>query len=202
MNWADYCIIGVLALSVLMGLWRGLIGEVLALVCWVIAIWVAWRYGPRVAEQFTAIDLPSARILLGYVLCFVAVLIAGAIVGFLLRKLISGSGLTGTDRLFGMVFGLARGVALVTLVVLLLGFTPFPRDAWWHQSQLLPSFQAAAQWASAHMPPEATKYLDLRGLLPMPALPSAQPAPSDKPPPQPTPRPPPQKGNADKALTA
>jgi len=182
MNWVDYCIIGVLALSVLMGLWRGLIGEVLALACWAVALWVAWRFGPQVAEQFTAIDLPSARLLLGYALCFVTVLIAGAIVGFLLRKLISGSGLTGTDRLFGMIFGLARGIALVTLVVLLLGFTPFPRDPWWHQSQLLPSFQQAAQWASAHMPPDVTKYLDLRGLLPAPSLPGAQPSPPARPP--------------------
>ncbi len=93
MNWADYCIAGILVLSILMGLWRGLIGEVLALVCWAVALWVAWRFGPQVAEQFKSIDLPAARLLLGYILCFVAVLIAGAIVGFLLRKLISGSGL-------------------------------------------------------------------------------------------------------------
>jgi membrane protein required for colicin V production len=74
--------------------------------------------------------------------------------------------------MFGMLFGLARGVVLVTLIVLLLGFTPFPREPWWHQSQLLPGFQQAAQWASAHMPPEVTQHLDLRGLLP--ALPGAQ----------------------------
>ena len=82
MNWADYCIAGILVLSILMGLWRGLIGEVLALVCWAVALWVAWRFGPQVAEQFKSIDLPAARLLLGYILCFVAVLIAGAIVGF------------------------------------------------------------------------------------------------------------------------
>jgi membrane protein required for colicin V production len=98
MNWADYCIIGILALSVLMGLWRGFIGEVLALACWVVAFWVAWVFGPRLAESFTAIDAPSVRLLLGYAICFVAVLIAGAIVSFLMRKLISGSGLSGTDR--------------------------------------------------------------------------------------------------------
>lgn len=166
MNWADYCILATLGLSVLMGLWRGLIGEVLALVVWVVAVWVAWKFGPPVAAQFTAIDLPSARLLLGYVLCFIAVLIGGAIVSFLMRKLINSSGLSGTDRLLGMVFGLARGLVLVTLVVLMLGFTAFPRDAWWHQSQLLPNFQQGAQWASAHLPPEVTKYLDLRGLLP------------------------------------
>ncbi|MGH8122394.1 MAG: CvpA family protein [Rudaea sp.] len=166
MNWADYCIIATLGLSVLMGLWRGLIGEVLALVVWAVAVWVAWKFGPQVAAQFTLIDLPSARLLLGYVLCFIAVLIGGAIVSFLMRKLINSSGLSGTDRLFGMLFGLARGLVLVTLTVLMLGFTPLPRDPWWHQSQLLPGFQRYAQWASANMPPEVTKYLDLRGLLP------------------------------------
>lgn len=173
MNWADYCILATLALSVLMGLWRGLIGEVLALACWIVAVWVAWMFGPQVAMQFTKVDVPSARLLIGYALCFIAVLIAGAIVSFLMRKLIRGSGLSGTDRLLGMVFGLARGVALVTLVVLLLGFTPFPRDPWWHQSQLLPSFQQGAQWASAHMPAEVTKYLDLRGLLAPASAPTA-----------------------------
>ncbi|WP_347261617.1 CvpA family protein [Rudaea sp.] len=176
MNWADYVIVAALVLSVLMGLWRGFIGEVLALAVWIVAVWVAWTLGPRVAASLTAVSLPSARIVLGYALCFIAVLIAGAIVGFFLRKLIAGSGLSGTDRLLGAVFGLARGLALVTLVVLLLGFTPFPRDPWWHESRLLPSFQQAAQWASAHMPAEVTKYLDLRGLLPLPAQEDRKPA--------------------------
>jgi len=167
-NWADYVIIAALGLSVLMGLWRGFIGEVLALAVWIVAVWVAWTIGPQLAASLTAVSLPSARIVLGYALCFIAVLIAGAIVGFFLRKLVAGSGLSGTDRLLGAIFGLARGLALVTLVVLLLGFTPFPRDPWWHESRVLPSFQQAAQWASAHMPAEVTKYLDLRGLLPQP----------------------------------
>jgi membrane protein required for colicin V production len=166
MNWADYCVIAVLALSVLMGLWRGFIGEVLALACWVLAFWVAWNFGDKLAAQFSAIDLPSARLLLGYAICFIAVLIAGAIVSFLMRKLVAGSGLSGSDRLLGMVFGLVRGLALVTLTVLILGFTPLPRDPWWHQSQLLPGFQHSAQWLSARLPADVTKYLDLRGLLP------------------------------------
>ena len=96
MNWADYTILAVLALSVLMGLWRGFIGEVLALVCWVLAFWVAWMFGPALAEQFSAsISTPSVRVLLAYALCFVTVLIAGAIVAFLMRKLVEGSGLVG-----------------------------------------------------------------------------------------------------------
>lgn len=161
MNWADYTILGVLGLSVLMGLWRGFIGEVLALAVWVCAFWVAWMLGPALAERFSgSISTPSVRILLGYALCFVAVLIAGAIVTFLMRKLVEGSGLSGSDRLLGMVFGLVRGLALVVLIVLLLGFTPFARDPWWRESRLLPSFEQGAHWLRERLPAEVARYLE------------------------------------------
>lgn len=166
MSWVDYCIIAVLALSVLMGLFRGFIGEVLALACWIAAFWVAWVFGPRLAESLTAIDVPSARILLGYAICFLIVLLAGAVLTFLIRKLVAGSGLTGSDRLLGMIFGLVRGIALVTLLVLLLGFTPLAKDPWWQHSQLLPTFQRMAGWISAQLPPNVAKYLDLRQFMP------------------------------------
>ena len=81
MNWADYAILAVLGLSVLMGLWRGFVAEVLALAVWACAFWVAWLLGPALAERFSAsISTPSARVILAYALCFIAVLIAGAIV--------------------------------------------------------------------------------------------------------------------------
>ena len=80
MNWFDYAIIATLALSVLVGLWRGFIGEVIALVCWVLAFWVAWMFGPVLAEQFSAsISVPSVRVMLGYAVCFIAVLIAASV---------------------------------------------------------------------------------------------------------------------------
>jgi len=181
MNWADYCIIAALALSVLMGLARGFIGEVLALACWAAAFWFAWKFGDKLAASFTAVDEPSVRLLLGYAICFIAVLIAGAIVSFLMRKLIAGSGLSGSDRMLGMVFGLVRGLALVTFTVLMLGFTPLPRDSWWHQSQLIQAFQRYATWLSAQLPPQVTKHLDLRGMLPqIPAAAPKSPEPGKK----------------------
>jgi len=183
MNWADYAILAVLALSVLMGLWRGFIGEVMALVCWVLAFWVAWTFGPTLAERFSAsISTPSVRVLLAYALCFITVLIAGAIVAFLVRKLVEGSGLSGSDRLLGMVFGLVRGFALVTLVVLLMGFTPFRRDPWWNESRLLPNFEAGARWLSDRLPAEVSKYLEPAQIIANPALqPPTKPAAPSKP---------------------
>jgi membrane protein required for colicin V production len=182
-NWADYCIIAALGLSVLMGLWRGFIGEAIALACWVLAFWVAWTFGAQLAAQFTAITLPSARLVLGYAICFVGVLIAGALVGFLMRKLIAGSGLSGSDRMLGMVFGLIRGLAIVTITVLILKFTPLPQDPWWKESKLLPTFENAAKWLSTKLPPDVTHYLDLHTIVPQ--IPQAPP----NPPPAPTPPP-------------
>jgi len=174
MNWADYAILAVLALSVLMGLWRGFIGEVLALVCWILAFWAAWMFGPPLADRLSAsISTPSVRVLLAYVLSFVTVLIAGAIVSFLMRKLVEGSGLSGSDRLLGMVFGLVRGFALVTLIVLLMGFTPFRRDPWWNQSRLLPDFEIGARWLGDRLPAEVARYIEPVGAALKPVAPAA-----------------------------
>ncbi|MHB1271524.1 MAG: CvpA family protein [Rhodanobacter sp.] len=153
MNWTDYIIIGILAISVMIGLWRGLISEVLALAIWIAAFWVAWTFGPVVATHFDhIIDLPSARIVIGYGICFVAVLIIGALLRFVISRLVESTGLSGTDRLLGMFFGFARGVLLLTLLVFLGGFTAFPRDPWWQQSVLLPQFQHAATWLEQRVP--------------------------------------------------
>jgi membrane protein required for colicin V production len=161
MNWTDYIIIGVLGLSVLIGLWRGLISEVLALAIWIAAFWVAWTFGPMVAAHFEhTITLPSARIIVGYGLCFVVVLIAGALLRFLIGKLVDGTGLSGTDRLLGMGFGFVRGVLLVTLAVFLIGFTAFTRDPWWKQSVLLPQFQGMAAWLGQRVPDSVRRYLN------------------------------------------
>ena len=128
-------------------------------------------FGPALAEHFSgSISTPSVRILLAYALCFITVLIAGAIVSFLVRKLVEGSGLSGSDRLLGMVFGLVRGFALVTLVVLLMGFTPFRRDPWWNESRLLPNFEAGARWLADRLPAEVARYIEPAQIVARPAL--------------------------------
>lgn len=175
MNWTDYIIIGVIALSVLIGLFRGLISEVLALAIWIVAFWFAWTFGPSVAEHFEhLIKLPSARIIVGYGLCFIAVLILGALVRFAISRLVESTGLSGTDRLLGMLFGFARGVLLVALLVFLVGFTAFTRDPWWQESVLLPQFQRVAAWLEQRVPPSVAEHLHPSAVLEhLPSLPAA-----------------------------
>lgn len=187
MNETDYIIIAVLGLSIMVGLWRGLVSEVLALVVWVAAFWAAWVFGPVLAVHLESwIRLPSLRIIGAYVVCFVLVLVVGALLRVLARKLIDGVGLAGPDRVLGGVFGLARGILLVTLAVFLVGFTAFTRDAWWRESILLPRFRQAAVWMEHHTPQDVGKYLhpphlgrlpSLQTLAPAPILTSPRPAP-------------------------
>jgi len=176
-NWVDYTILAVLGISVLMGLWRGLISEVLSLAIWVAAFWVAWTFGPMVAGYFEhSIQLPSARMLVSYGLCFILVLVLGALVRFVISRLVESTGLGGSDRLLGMFFGLARGVLVVTLAVFLLGFTPVTRDPWWRESQLLPQFEGVAGWLGEKLPDNVRRYLHPPAALDhLPSLPAGTP---------------------------
>jgi len=176
MNWADGAILAVLGLSVLIGLSRGLITEVLSLVIWVVAFLSARLFGPSVGGLFVHfISSPTARLIVGYVICFPAVLVIGAIARAIVRRLIWSTGMSGTDRLLGMGFGFARGVVLVALGVFLVSLTGFTREAWWQQSALLPQFQTVATWLGGEIPANARQYMHPSVLLDhLPSLPTSR----------------------------
>jgi membrane protein required for colicin V production len=141
-NWADWTIIGILAVSSLIGLRRGLIKEALSLACWVAAFFVAvtFREPMSVLLQDT-IDLPSVRQLAAFGLLFVATLVVGAMVNYLISELVRMTGLSGTDRLLGMVFGMGRGVVVVLALLLLVPLlVPIDQDPWWQHSKVIPHF--------------------------------------------------------------
>lgn len=172
LNWADLVLIAILGLSAAFGLWRGLVVEVLSLLIWVAAFWLAFQFGEPVSALFEGrIDTPSARLFLAYGLLFVGALVAGGLVTWLVAKLIKATGLTGTDRLLGLLFGLVRGGILASLMVLLLGFTPMPQDDWWQQSRLLPTFERSAEWMKGWLPATVSDYIRFdAGTAPPPNL--------------------------------
>ena len=155
MIWVDYAIIGIIVLSAIIGLSRGLIREVLSLTIWVVAVFAAWTFHRPLAEQLTPwLSTPSVRIGVAFIILVLVVLILGAIVGQILTTLIEKTGLTGTDRLLGVVFGAARGALLVAVLVYLAALTPMPDDPWWKESQLIGHFQTLADRMLALIPPE------------------------------------------------
>lgn len=155
MIWVDFAIIGIIALSAIIGLARGFIREVLSLAIWVVAVFAAWTFHRPLAEQLTPwLSTPSVRIGVAFIVLVLVVLILGAILGQILSTLIEKTGLTGTDRLLGVVFGAARGALLVAVLVYLAALTPMPDDPWWKESQLIGHFQTLADRMLALIPPE------------------------------------------------
>jgi membrane protein required for colicin V production len=180
LNWADIALLVILAISSLIGLWRGFAVEVLSLAVWVAAFWLAFVYGADLAGLFgDGFATPAARLLLGYALLFVAALLTGSLATWLIGRIVRGSGLSPMDRVLGMGFGLLRGAALSCIVVLLAGFTPFPQDPWWQQSRLLPGFTPGAEWLRSWLPEPVAEHVrfDTRPFplqMPLPARPESQ----------------------------
>ena len=153
LTWVDIVLLAILGLSALVGLWRGFVVEVMSLAVWIAAFWLAFAFGDDVAALFEgSVESPSARLFLGYAVLFVSALIVGGLATWLMGKLVKSTGLSGTDRILGLGFGLLRGAALACVLVLLMGFTPMPQDAWWRESRVLPGFQTGAEWLRTWLP--------------------------------------------------
>ncbi len=147
-SWVDWAIIAIILVSGLISLKRGFVREALSLVIWIVAGAVAWLFGGALAEHLgDFIETPSARIIAACGILFVATLLVGALISFLLGELVRATGLTGTDRLLGMVFGVARGALLVVVLVGLLSLAPVQQDSWWRESSLVPHFLMVADWS-------------------------------------------------------
>lgn len=146
MSIADGIILGIIALSAVVSLWRGFVREALSLLTWAAAFIVARLFSPQLDSYLVdTIEMPSLRMAVAFGLLFVAVLILGAIIGKLTHLLVKATGLSGTDRVLGMVFGALRGVLIVTVLVAL--FRPMiEEDPWWESSQLAPYFVGLEGW--------------------------------------------------------
>lgn len=153
MNWVDFVLLGIICVSLLISLARGFVREAFSLAAWILAFWVSWTFFRELAVHFEPwVSVPSLQLGLAFATLLLVTLILGAMVNFLVSQLVEKTGLTGTDRLFGLFFGVARGVLLVAILVLLAGLTPLPNDPWWQESQLIPYFQELAVWLRGFLP--------------------------------------------------
>lgn len=153
MNWTDIAILSILGVSVFIGIMRGLVREVLSIVVWILAFWVAIAFSPALSGLLAGlIDVPSLRSAAAFLMLLIGTLLLGAIANYLIGRLLVSTGLSGTDRMLGVLFGLARGIVIVGVIVVLAHATPLPRDPWWQQSMFLPYFDRLANIAIGWMP--------------------------------------------------
>lgn len=161
MTWPDYVILATIGISLLVGVLRGFIKEVFSLVVWAAAFVVAYRFGGDVGVLMEEqVSVPSARTAIGFIGLFIVVLVVGGLANYLLGRLVKSTGLSGTDRLLGGFFGIARGIAIVVAAILVAGFTPLPADPWWKESKLIRSFMPMVMWSAEFLPAAAAEHLD------------------------------------------
>jgi membrane protein required for colicin V production len=160
MHWIDIAILLIIAISALISLVRGFIREALSLAGWIIAIWVALNFSSNLADLLGKfITVPSLRIIIAFTVLFVTTLLVAAMVNHLMVQLIKKTGLTGTDRMIGIIFGAVRGGVVVGILVLLAGLTTFPQDPSWQESKLVGHFQKLAVWMGHSLSPDVTANL-------------------------------------------
>ena len=153
MNLLDWTLVAVIGTSILLGLIRGLMREMISLAGWIAGIWLAFRFAaPISASVPMAQEWPLARTAVVALLIVVACVFTAAFVGWLVRELLKAARLSAADRTLGGLFGLARGVLIIGLAVFLVRDTALYREPLWRESLLLPLVESALAFALRQFP--------------------------------------------------
>lgn len=159
----DYAVLVILLASMLLGAWRGVVGEIIALAAWVLAFFAAKWWAGEFARQFlTGIADPAVRIVVAWVLVFVIVLLLMALVRLAIRGLLKALGLSLSDRALGVLFGMARGALIVLALVGLGGMLSLAKEKWWSEAYFSAPLETAVLACKPWLPPEVAKRIRFR----------------------------------------
>ena len=166
MPWLDYVLIAVILISAVISLARGFVREAFSLAIWILAFWISWSFFRELEIHFQDfISSPTVRLGIAFAALMLATLVVGGLVNYLLIQLIERTGMSGTDRFIGMIFGAARGVLLICVLVLLAGLTTFPQESWWNDSQMVPYFEELAFWLRDKLPEDLAQRFQYDSLV-------------------------------------
>ncbi len=149
----DYVFLTIVGISALVGMWRGLVSEVIALAAWFVALLAAWMYASSFSSMLgSVIADPGWRHVASFALIFVGVLLLAAVFRFLIRELLRAVGLGAVDRFFGTLFGVTRGVAIAFVLVLIGGLAGMAAEPWWQQALFAAPLETAVVAAKPWLP--------------------------------------------------
>ncbi len=153
MHWVDIVVFVIIGFSVVIGLFRGLVKEAISLATWILGVWVGLSYSSGFAKKLPfQVGDQTVQMVIAFAMIFLIILVVGGIINYLIGQLVDKTGLSGTDRMMGLVFGFLRGGLIVAIMVLLATLTNMPNEDWWHQSLTLPYFFDVAVWLRELLP--------------------------------------------------
>jgi membrane protein required for colicin V production len=160
MVWIDYAILAIIGLSTLISLIRGFAKEAVSLVIWISAFFIASTFYANLANLLTEISDQFLRNAAAVTILFISTLVIGALINYLIGQLVSKTGLSGTDRILGLVFGGLRGVLIVSAMIFFVdAFTGVENTQWWKSSQLIPEFKLVVEWFFEYLK-ESSSYMN------------------------------------------
>jgi len=156
----DYAVLIIIGLSVFLGIMRGLVREVLGLVGWVAAFFIAKTYSSQLVPMMP-IDIPTdgLKILAAFLVVFLATLLAASLLAIALSAIFNKIGLGWLNRLLGIFFGLTRGVVIVCIIVLMAGLTDIPKDSRWRDAMFSAPIEALVLNVLPWLPESIAKYV-------------------------------------------
>ncbi len=155
----DLVIVAIIGVSTLLSFFRGFFGEFLSLAGWVFAIGMPLYFTHEFAAFLPdTIESPTARVSISAATLFIGSLVASGIMTFLLRRVLSVTGLGIADRVLGSGFGAVRGVVIVALIALAAtASVSIPQERWWNESALLPHVLRISKVIHSRLPAEIAR---------------------------------------------
>ncbi len=161
MLWIDTVIIAVISTSALAGIVRGLVGEILSLAVWLLAIWIGLTFNREfsILLALTVVN-PAVKVALSFAGLLLITLLMGNAIHALLIDIIRSRNLGFFNRFWAMLFGSIHGGFIVAALILLAGLSPLPLEPWWQDALLIPPFQSLAVFMKDNIPSEMAAYVN------------------------------------------
>ena len=153
LNTLDYAVLTVIVFSGLISLFRGFIREAISLLTWVLAVWLVLHFSDVFVSYLTEyVQSDGLRLAISALLVVMATLLLGMIISQLMMMMVRFTGLSGLDRFVGFFFGLARGMLIVLLGLIVAKSAHMNERSWWKASVMVEQFRPVIAWADDWLP--------------------------------------------------
>ena len=160
MTLVDFGIILIISVLLVLGLIWGFVKIAIALGTWVAASVISFTFAPNLSASLlqSSIESDALRLAVSMGILFILTIMLGALVSFLVRQIVTKTGLSALDRVLGMLIGTSLGLMIVVALVFIAGLTDAPRYNWWQASLLIERFESLAVWLQGYLPDDVSKH--------------------------------------------